>query len=53
MLRYICSNCGYIFDEEKGDIEQGISPGTKFEELDDNWKCPICYVSKDFFDKLD
>ena len=52
-MRYICCNCGYIYDPEKGDPENGIDPGTAFESLPDSWVCPICYVAKDQFDPLD
>ncbi|NUM35430.1 MAG: rubredoxin [Candidatus Brocadiae bacterium] len=52
-MRYICANCGYIYDPEKGDAEQGIPPGVDFEDLHSEWKCPVCYVSKEQFDPLD
>jgi rubredoxin len=42
--------CGYIYDPEEGDDHAGISPGTAFEDIPDDWTCPICGVSKkDFF----
>ncbi len=50
--KYICTNCGYIYDPEKGDPENGVPPGTPFELLPDDWVCPICYVGKDQFDPL-
>lgn len=52
-MRYICCNCGYIYDPEIGDPENGIEPGTAFDELPDTWVCPICYVTQDNFDPLD
>ena len=52
MRKYICTNCGYIYDPEAGDPENGIPPGTPFEDLPDDWVCPVCYVSKDRFDEL-
>ncbi len=52
-MKYICSNCGYIYDEEKGDPANGIAPGTKFADIDDSWVCPVCYASKDKFDIYD
>jgi len=52
-MRYICANCSYIYDPEKGDPQHGIAPGTTFEELPDDWVCPLCYVTKDQFDPLD
>ncbi|MEN8225457.1 MAG: flavin reductase [Bacteroidota bacterium] len=47
-----CLVCGYIYDPEKGDEAKGIPPGTSFEELPDDWTCPICGVSKDEFKQL-
>ena len=52
-MRYICANCGYIYDPEKGDREQGIAPGTSFDDIHEAWKCPVCYVNKEQFDILD
>jgi rubredoxin len=52
-MRYLCTNCGYIFDETRGDPDNGIAAGTAFAELPDDWVCPICYVSKANFDPLD
>ncbi|MDD3725661.1 MAG: rubredoxin [Candidatus Ratteibacteria bacterium] len=51
MDRYVCSVCGYIYDPEKGDPDNGIVPGTPFEELPDDWTCPVCGASKDKFEK--
>jgi rubredoxin len=52
MQKYICTNCGYIYDPVKGDPERGFAPPCSFESLPDDWTCPICYVSKDRFDPL-
>lgn len=52
-MRYICISCGYIYDPEKGDPDNGVDPGTSFENLPGDWTCPMCYVSKDQFDPLD
>ena len=52
-MRFICTNCGYIYDEEKGDTGSGITPGTLFANLPENWICPICYVGKEAFDPVD
>lgn len=52
MNRWKCLACEYIYDEEKGDPENGIKPGTTFEDLPDDWLCPICGVGKDMFEKL-
>ncbi len=47
-MKYICV-CGYEYDEEKGDPDNGIEPGTKFEDLPDDYECPICGLGKDSF----
>ncbi len=49
--RYKCAVCGYVYDSEKGDPDNGIAPGTRFEDLPEDWTCPICGVGKDVFDK--
>lgn len=51
-MKYICDVCGWVYDEEKGCSELGIAPGTKFEELDENFVCPLCAVGKDFFSEV-
>ena len=49
MDKYQCEPCGYIYDPEIGDPESGIAPGTAFEDIPDDWTCPICGVGKDLF----
>jgi rubredoxin len=51
MDKYICDVCGYIYDPGKGDPNNGIQPGTKFEDLPDDWVCPVCGASKKSFSK--
>lgn len=51
MDRYVCSVCGYVYDPAEGDPEDGIEPGTKFEDLPDDWSCPVCGAEKDQFEK--
>jgi rubredoxin/flavin reductase (DIM6/NTAB) family NADH-FMN oxidoreductase RutF len=51
MDRYVCNVCGYVYDPEKGDPDNGIKPGTKFEDLPEDWVCPICGASKEQFEK--
>ena len=46
---YVCLACGYVYDPEKGDPDGGIAPGTAFEDIPDDWVCPICGVGKDMF----
>lgn len=50
-MKYVCSVCGYVYDEEAGDPENGIAPGTKFEDLPDTYTCPLCGVPKELFTK--
>ena len=52
-MRYICVNCGYIYDPAVGDPSSGVPPGTPFEDLPEDWICPLCYVSKSLFDPMD
>ena len=49
MKQYVCSICSYTYDETKGIPEAGIAPGTKWEDLPDDWKCPICKAGKEAF----
>lgn len=49
MKQYVCSVCGFVYDEAKGIPEAGIAPGTRWEDLPDNWTCPICGASKSEF----
>lgn len=51
MAKYICSICQYVYDEDKGDPDNGIKPGTKFTDLPKDWVCPVCGASKDKFEK--
>lgn len=52
MAKYECTVCGYIYDPEKGDPENGVQPGTPFEKLPDNWVCPVCGAEKSAFEKV-
>lgn len=51
MDKYICKVCGYVYDPEKGDPDNRIAPGMKFEDLPDDWVCPVCGASKEAFEK--
>ena len=53
MQKYNCVLCGYIYDPEKGDPKSGIKPGTAFEDLPEEWICPVCGASKKDFVMLD
>ncbi len=50
--KYECMICGYVYDPEKGDPENGIPPGTSFEDLPDDWTCPICGAGKEEFQEV-
>jgi rubredoxin len=49
---YECTICGYKYDPRVGDTENDIEPGTPFEELPDDWVCPVCDAGKDAFEKV-
>jgi hydroxylamine reductase len=49
MKKYVCDACSYVYDPEKGDPENGIEPPTAFDDLPDDWVCPVCGVGKDSF----
>lgn len=51
MSKYVCQICGYVYDEDAGAPDSGIAPGTKWEQLPDNWKCPLCGAEKGSFKK--
>lgn len=51
MDKYICP-CGYIYDPEIGDPDNGIAPGTKWEDLPETWFCPVCTLGKSEFEKI-
>lgn len=51
MDKYVCTVCGYIYDEETGDPDNGVAPGTKFDDIPEDWVCPLCGVPKSDFEK--
>ena len=54
MDKWRCIPCDYIYDPaEEGEPDSGISPGTPFEDLPEDWECPICGVGKDQFEEID
>ena len=53
MVKYKCLVCGYIYDPTVGDPNNGITAGTKFEDLPADWICPECGVGKDQFEKVE
>ena len=53
MARFKCSVCEYVYDEAKGDPDNGTNAGTAFSELPADWVCPVCGAPKDFFEAID
>jgi flavin reductase (DIM6/NTAB) family NADH-FMN oxidoreductase RutF/rubredoxin len=53
MAKYRCTVCGYIYDPELGDPDGGIAPGTSFEDIPDDWECPVCGAAKSEFEKVE
>jgi len=51
MDKYRCDVCGYVYDPNKGDPDNGVEPGTAFEDIPDDWVCPVCGAGKDQFSK--
>ena len=49
MDKYVCNICGYVYDEAEGDPDSGIAPGTKWDDVPEDWVCPMCGVGKDDF----
>ena len=49
MKKYVCDVCGWVYDEAEGYPEAGIAPGTKFEDLPEDFECPLCAGGKDQF----
>jgi len=49
MKKYRCTICGYIYDPVEGDPDGGINPGTDFNDIPEDWECPVCGVSKSEF----
>ena len=52
MEKFKCTVCGYEYDPAKGDPDNGISAGTPFDKLPEDWVCPVCSVGKDSFEKM-
>ena len=52
-MRYLCALCGYEYKPSKGDPENGIEKGTEFEDIPEDWLCPLCGASKEDFEVLE
>lgn len=48
--KFICTLCGFIYDEAVGDPDSGLAPGTRFGDIPDDWMCPDCGVTKAMFE---
>ncbi|MCD6584878.1 MAG: rubredoxin [Desulfobacteraceae bacterium] len=53
MDKYVCDICGYVYDPAAGDPDNDVNPGTAFEDVPDEWLCPVCGAGKDDFSKED
>ena len=51
MERWVCGPCGWVYDPEEGDPDAGIEPGVAFEDLPEDYVCPVCGATKDLFEK--
>lgn len=51
MAKYVCSVCGYVYDEDAGAPDMGIAPGTKWDDVTEDFVCPVCGVGKDMFEQ--
>ena len=52
-MKYVCDTCGWEYDEAVGDPDNGIEPGTKWEDLPEDFECPLCGVGKDDFSQAE
>ena len=52
-MNYICALCGYVYKSENGDVDNGVEPGTDFEDIDAEWVCPLCGASKEDFEAVE
>jgi rubredoxin len=53
VLNWKCRVCGYVYDVEQGDPDSGVAPGTAFEDLPEDWVCPVCGAAKDQFEPVE
>lgn len=50
MEKWVCVVCGYVYDPEIGDPDSGVAPGTSWDDVPEDWVCPLCAVGKDQFE---
>ncbi len=48
-MKYVCDICGYIYDPQMGDPDNNVAAGTAWEQVPEDWVCPVCGVGKDQF----
>jgi rubredoxin len=53
MKKFVCNVCGYVYNPADGDSDSGVKPGTAFEDLPEDWVCPVCGAGKDAFEAMD
>ncbi len=53
MKKYECSVCHWVYDPQVGDPDNGVAAGTPFEQIPEDWTCPLCGVSKEDFDPVE
>lgn len=53
MKKYLCTVCQWVYDPEVGDPDGGIAPGTAFEDIPEDWVCPLCGVGKEDFELVE
>ncbi|SNB46924.1 rubredoxin [Geobacter sp. DSM 9736] len=51
MQRWVCTICQYVYDPAAGDPDNGVAPGTAFEDVPQEWVCPVCGAGKDVFEQ--
>ena len=52
MAMYVCTLCGYEYDPQNGETENNIKEGTDFEDLPEDYTCPLCGAAKEYFEKM-
>ena len=53
MKKYVCTACNYVYDPANGEPENGIAPGTAFEDLPEDYTCPLCGLGKEVFEEIE
>jgi rubredoxin len=53
MKKWMCTNCGWIYDEARGDLASGLAPGTRWEDVPESWRCPDCGAQKSQFEMVE